>query len=220
MFAVAGRLGWLKLTAAIVATLCSAGPAGIGARAQSSAAPRVVTHIDGVFSEGEQPFVVGWACQQGNKDSIDVRIYADHAPHNSPAGTLVLAGRADDESDPGVGNACQDHEGKHRFKLALPVPMFAKDRGRKLYAEGTPVWGPIPPVSGAYKYPSTHPWVFTGAGYCRNPSDVPASKLRIGIDWRSFRKKMKVSDKHQTSMVDFMVTVSQCRKTSERPCLT
>jgi hypothetical protein len=175
MFVVAGRLGWLKLTSAIVATLCSAGPAGIGARAQSSPAPRVVTHIDGVFSEGEQPFVVGWACQQGNKDSIDVRIYADHAPHNSPAGTLVLVGRADDESDPGVGNACQDHEGKHRFKLALPVPMFAKDRGRKLYAEGTPVQGPVPPVSGAYKHPSTHPWVFT------TPSELEELAQRVNV---------------------------------------
>jgi hypothetical protein len=162
MLVIASRLRWLKLTVAFVAALCSAGSAGIGAPAQNSGAPRVVTHIDGVFSEGEQPFVMGWACQQGNKDSIDIRIYADRAPNDSPAGTLVLVGRADFESDSGVNNACQDHEGsKHRFKLPLPVPMFAKDRGRKLYAEGIPVRGIIPPVPGAYKHPSTHPWVFT-----------------------------------------------------------
>src|SRR5215467_3034078 len=159
MFVSASRL---RLTMAFVVALCGVGSAGIGARAQNSGAARVVTHIDGVFSEGEQPFVMGWACQQGNKDSIDVRIYADRAPHDSPAGTLVLAGRADDESEPGVNNACQDHDGgKHRFKLPLPVTMFAKDRGRKLYAEGIPARGAIPPVAGAYKHPSTHPWVFT-----------------------------------------------------------
>jgi len=161
VFVIASRPRWLKLTAAFVAVLYSAGSAGIGAPAQNSGAPRVVTHIDGVFFEGEQPFVLGWACQQGNKDSIDIRIYADRAPHDSPPGTLVLVGRADYESDPGVTNACQDHEGKHRFRLPLPAPMFAKDRGRKLYAEGIPVRGAIPPVPGAYKHPSTHPWVFT-----------------------------------------------------------
>jgi hypothetical protein len=162
MFVIASRLKWLKLTAAFVAALYTAGSSGIGAPAQNSGAPRVVTHVDGVSSEGDQPFVLGWACQQGNKDSIEIRIYADRAPNGSPPGTLVLVGRADDESDPGVTNACQDHEGgKHRFKLPLPVPTFAKDRGRKLYAEGIPVRGTIPPVPGAYKHPSSHPWVFT-----------------------------------------------------------
>ncbi|HKD25302.1 MAG TPA: hypothetical protein VKC66_05210 [Xanthobacteraceae bacterium] len=162
MFVNARRLRWLKLAAAFVAALYSAGSAGIGAPAQNSGAPGVVTHIDRVSSEGEQPFVVGWACQQGSKDSIDIRIYADRAPHDSPAGTLVLTGRADFESELAVNNACQDHEGgKHRFKLPLPVPMFAKNRGRKLYAEGVPVRETIPPVPGAYKHASTHPWVFT-----------------------------------------------------------
>jgi hypothetical protein len=42
--------------------------------------------------------------------------------------------------------------------------MFAKDHGRKLYAEGIPVRGTILPVPGAYKHPSTHPWVFTTRG--------------------------------------------------------
>lgn len=161
MFIIASRLRWLKPAAALVAGLCSAGSAGIGAPVQNSGAPRVLTHIDGVFFEGQQSFILGWACQQGNKDSIDIRIYADRAPTDSPPGMLVLVGRADYESDPGVADACQDHEGgKHRFRLPLPVP-FAKDRGRKFYAEGMPVRGTIPPVPGAYKHPSSHPWVFT-----------------------------------------------------------
>jgi len=161
MFVIASRLRWLKLVATFFAVPYVAGSAGIGATAQNSEAPRVVAHIDAVDSEGEQPFVLGWACQQGNKDSIDVRIYVDQAPNDSPTGKPVLVGRADFESDPGVNSACQDHEGgKHRFKLPLPLPMFAKDRGRKLYAEGVPVRKPIPPVPGAYQHPSTHPWVF------------------------------------------------------------
>jgi hypothetical protein len=59
-----------------------------------SAAQGVVTHVDGVFHEGAQPFVQGWACQQGNSASVDVKIYAD-----APKGTLVMAGRADADSD-------------------------------------------------------------------------------------------------------------------------
>jgi hypothetical protein len=153
-------LEWLKLVA-FFAVPYGAGSAGIGATAQNSEAPRIVAHIDAVDSEGEQPFVLGWACQQGNKDSIDVRIFVDHAPNDSPPGKPVLVGRADFESDPRVNSACQDHEGgKHRFKLPLPLPMFAKDRGRKLYAEGVPVRKPIPSVPSAYQHPSTHPWVF------------------------------------------------------------
>jgi hypothetical protein len=165
MFAITSVRKWLKLAAALVTALCSAGSAGISAPAQNAVTPRIVAHIDWVSSEGEQPFVVGWACQQGSKDSIDIRIYADRAPHDSPPGTLVLVGKADFESELSVNNACQDHEGgKHRFKLALPVPMFVKNRGRKLYAEGLPVRGIIPTVPGAYKHPSTRPWVFTTHG--------------------------------------------------------
>ena len=98
MFAITSGRKRLKRAAALGAALCSAGSAGIGGPAQNSVAPRIVTHIDRVSSEGEQPFVVGWACQQGSKDSIDIRIYADRAPHDSPPGTLVLVGKADFES--------------------------------------------------------------------------------------------------------------------------
>lgn len=59
-----------------------------------AAAQGVVAHVDGVFHEGAQPFVQGWACQQGNRASVDVKIYAD-----APKGTLVVAGRADADSD-------------------------------------------------------------------------------------------------------------------------
>jgi hypothetical protein len=59
----------------------------IDAQAQS-----VITHVDTVAYEGEQPFVLGWACQPGNKTSVDVRIYAD-AP-NGPVAVGAQMSRA------------------------------------------------------------------------------------------------------------------------------
>jgi hypothetical protein len=135
-----GVLGWVVLT-------------GADALAQN-----VAVHVDGVFYEGAQAFVLGWACQPGNKTSVEVRIYA-----GAPKGAFAVAGRADFESDPGVSNACRDREGKHRFKLALPSSMFAKGSQRKAFAEAMPPSGPPPSLGGAYKHPTTHPWVFTTA---------------------------------------------------------
>jgi hypothetical protein len=100
--------------------------------------------------------VLGWACQPGNKASVEVRIHAD-----APNGPVAVAGRADVESDPGVGNACRDHEGKHRFKLPLPSAMFMKGRERKAFVEGLPVPPAPPALAGLYRHPTTHPWVFT-----------------------------------------------------------
>jgi hypothetical protein len=119
-------------------------------------AQNILTHVDGVFYEGSQPFVLGWACERGNKASVDVKIHAD-----APQGPFVIAGRADTESDAGVINACQDRAGKHRLKLPLPSSMFVKGRERKLYAEAMPPQAAPPMLAGEYRHPTTHPWVFT-----------------------------------------------------------
>jgi hypothetical protein len=141
----------LRLAAVGIIALCCAGAMGANALAQN-----VVAHVDGIFYEGEQPFVLGWACQPGDKDSVEIRIYAD-----APKGAFILAGRADFEGDAGVGNACQDREGKHRFKLPLPGSKFTKGHERKLYAEGVPLKGAPPALAGTYRHPTAHPWVFT-----------------------------------------------------------
>jgi hypothetical protein len=138
-------------------SLCVAAPvAAQSPKPGDVLAQNVVAHVDGIFYEGEQPFVLGWACQPGNKDSVEIRIYAD-----APKGAFVLAGRADFESDSGVSNACRDREGKHRFKLPLPNSMFVKGHERKLYADVIPPKGAPPAVAGTYRHPAMHPWVFT-----------------------------------------------------------
>jgi hypothetical protein len=119
-------------------------------------AQNVIAHVDTVGYEGEQPFALGWACQPGNRNSVEVRIYAD-----APKGQFAVAGRADVESDSGVANACHDRDGKHRFKLPLPRSMFSKGHERNVFPEAVPGPGTLPPVIGAYKHRTTAPWVFT-----------------------------------------------------------
>ena len=45
------------------------------------AAPgRVIGHLDSVAYDGKQEFISGWACQQGQKESIPIHIYANPTP--------------------------------------------------------------------------------------------------------------------------------------------
>jgi hypothetical protein len=139
-----------RLVATILIAFCA------GVTATDALAQNVVAHVDGVFYEGAQPFVLGWACQPGSRDSLDVKISAD-----APNGPFLLTRRADFDSDVGVGNACRDREGKHRFKLPLPSSMFVKGRERKVYAEPLPPKGAPPALAGTYRHALTHPLVFT-----------------------------------------------------------
>jgi hypothetical protein len=100
--------------------------------------------------------VLGWACQPGDKTSVEVRIHAD-----APNGQVAAVGRADTESDLGVRNACRDSDGKHRLKLPLPRLMFTKGHERKVFAEALGVPPAPRPLTGSYRHPTTHPWVFT-----------------------------------------------------------
>src|ERR1700730_5881890 len=94
------------LLAALAAALSCVAPAQ--SSAQNSRAGRVVGNIDGIGYDGSQFQVSGWACRQGNADSIAVHIYADRSAYDKQPGTFVTEGKADLESEPAVGQACQD----------------------------------------------------------------------------------------------------------------
>src|ERR1700757_2543618 len=59
--------------------------------------------IDGVAFEGDQYYVHGWACQEGNRNSIAVNLYANHP---AGSGTYVLAGTANLDNEPAVDREC------------------------------------------------------------------------------------------------------------------
>ena len=112
---------WSKWSlAALVAGLAGAASVPSDALAQNARAGRVVGNIDGISHDGGEAYVLGWACQQGNPASIEVHIYADRSAFDKPPGAFVTAGKAELESEPAVGQACQDPKGgKHRFKIEL-----------------------------------------------------------------------------------------------------
>jgi hypothetical protein len=95
--------------------------------------------IDAVRFEGDQFYVFGWACQEGNRGSIDVHIYANHASGDKPPGTFVTADTANLDNEPAVDRECHDaNGGKHRFKIALTNQLMRTS----LWNQGSASWGP------------------------------------------------------------------------------
>jgi hypothetical protein len=70
---------WLFLSLAIAIDI-AADLAAVNA--QNTNAGPVTGVIDGVQFQEDQYYVSGWACQEGQRGSIDVHIYAGHAPGN------------------------------------------------------------------------------------------------------------------------------------------
>jgi hypothetical protein len=158
---------------------------------------RIIGNIDGIRFEGDQFHIWGWACQVGNKESIDVRVYTDHSAVDTPKGKFVFAGKANLDNEPAVDRLCGDQKGKHRFGLDIPNHALATYRGRQLYAngvvggvEGAALAGsgaklfPDPPVfrdvpeafpalAGTYVSATQHPRVFT------TPADLHDLVTRI-----------------------------------------
>jgi hypothetical protein len=175
---------WLMLVVALAGSVFAA-----GASAQNATSPShgvsMVGNIDGIRFEGDQFHIWGWACQVGNKESIDVRVYADRSAADTPKGKFVFAGKANLDNEPAVDRLCGDQKGKHRFGLDIPNDALATYRGRRLYAngivggvEGAALAGsgaklfPDPPVfrnvseafpalAGTYVSATQHPRVFT-----------------------------------------------------------
>jgi hypothetical protein len=109
---------------------------GHDALAQPAAA-HIVGHIDRVVVDDGGAHIKGWACQEGQSESITVHIYADSGANNAVRQTLILAGKADLEEEAAVDKVCQDPTGrKHRFDTPLPGSSLLKFHGMALYAHG------------------------------------------------------------------------------------
>jgi hypothetical protein len=172
VFAISSRLTWLLsiAVATVQSGVASAAAQGVG---------HIVGKIDGMSQDGEQYFVSGFACQQGQKASILVHVFADDGKHS-----FAITGKANLESDASIGQACQDRQGgKHRFFISLPA---GHGRERSLFVNGirvvdgvgndaiagsgmplarlpgVQVPGPaLPPLQGSYRSLAAHPRVFT-----------------------------------------------------------
>src|SRR3984957_14335034 len=100
--------------------------------------------IDAIQYGTDQFFVAGWACQQGNRGSIDVHVYAGGAAGGKPPGTFVTAGKAALDNEPAVDRECQDaNGGKHRFKIELPNQLLRTFQTKSLFAHGIAIVGNV-----------------------------------------------------------------------------
>ncbi len=148
----------------------------------------IIGAIDGVSHDGNQTFLSGWACQEGQPQSIVVAVFLDRSAFDTPKGRFVMNGLANLDSEPSINRTCGDvADGKHRFVIDVSDPPFAADR--KLYLHGGRVVGNVPNAliagagtrlgqlpevplrhpllatfsipTGAYKRLAVHPRVFT-----------------------------------------------------------
>jgi hypothetical protein len=147
-----------NLAAALVAGL-SLATSPCHAAAGDSHAGLVTGVIDGVAFEGDQYYVHGWACQEGNRSSISVNIYANHQAGGTPPGTYVLAGTANLGNEPAVDRECRDADGgKHRFRIALPNQLLRTFHGKKLFVHGIALVGNVENAalagSGNFSFPN------------------------------------------------------------------
>jgi hypothetical protein len=180
MLRIAPRLIWSSLVAALVTGLSLATLAYHAAADQNSRAGPVTGVTDGVAFEGDQYYVHGWACQEGNRDPIGVNIYADHPAGGTPPGTYVVAGTANLDNEPAVDRECHDaNGGKHRFRVALPNQLLRTFQGKKLFVHGIALVGNVENAalagSGKFAFPSPK-W----------PSDPPTPDFLVGLRVAAF----------------------------------
>ena len=67
--------------------------AALAAGARAGPPGAVTGVIDGVAFEGDQYYVHGWACQMGQRGSIDAHVYAGNFAGGQPPGVFEI-GRA------------------------------------------------------------------------------------------------------------------------------
>src|SRR5580700_10943542 len=89
MLPVVSKLACSSVLATFVAGLTFATLAWNAAAAQNTHAGPVTGVIDGVRFESDQYYVFGWACQEGQRGSVEVHLYANHAAGDKPPGTFV-----------------------------------------------------------------------------------------------------------------------------------
>ena len=139
----ASKLAWSSVVAGLLVGFFSPIVLRPSAGQNSHAGP-VTGVIDGVAFESDQYYVHGWACQEGNRGSIAINIYANHAAGDKPPGTYVMAGTANLANEAAVDRECHDADGgKHRFRTALPNQLLRTFQGKKLYVHGIALAGNV-----------------------------------------------------------------------------
>lgn len=104
---------------------------------QACAAGQVIGNIDGFSADASgNPVLLGWTCQVGNPNSIQVDIYLNqpYSSQSGASGQFVSRYAANNPSEPGVAAACGTSGTNYRFAISLPPNQFLA--GDPVYAYG------------------------------------------------------------------------------------
>jgi len=198
-----------RLPVTLLAILfCAASPRSTAG--QNSKPGPVTGVIDGVSFEGDQYFVHGWACQEGNRGSININIYATHPAGAKPPGTYVMADTANLANEPAVDHECHDADGgKHRFHTALPNQLLRSFQNKKIYIHGIALAGNVENSllagSGNFSFPAPK-W----------PPDPPTPNLLDGARAAAFDtqkescEQIDIPDAAARAFKDYKGTPSYC----------
>lgn len=97
-------------------------------------APRpLIGYLDEVKKEGESLKILGWACQRGSEQSVNVEVLVN-GPQGS--GRFVLSGKADRRSEENIRIECGGNSLLRRFELSLQGSMLNQVYGKKVYVYG------------------------------------------------------------------------------------
>jgi len=204
----------------------SAAQAGVG---------HIIGNIDGISYDGEQTYISGWACQQGQSASITVQVFTDGSTGDPDKRILVVPAWANLENEPAVDKVCHDAEGgAHRFLILMPPDLFAHGSDRKLYVHGIRIvegvsndaitgsgtklkdlpglavpHAMLPALSGDYHSLAAHPRVFTTA------ADLSDLVLRINrpasYSKQRFSQLAAQISRDLATQIDWDATYAGCR---------
>lgn len=90
-------------------------------------------HVDGVFPNGSDYVIRGWACHPGWEGSINVHLYVGG---QAESGELVMQGTANQSNETAVNEQCGTTHGSHRFELHLSASQASQHQGKAVYVHG------------------------------------------------------------------------------------
>jgi len=138
-------------------------------------APIITGNIEGVAQEGQDYYLVGWACAQTYASSIDVHVYVG-GTYAGGWGTYAGAATANQpNSDNGqIAAACYSYGNHYRFRILLTPSLRQQFGGLRLFVHGISPFGlqnllignsgtfPVPPLAQQILWKKDH--IYTPGG--------------------------------------------------------
>ncbi|MBW2732215.1 MAG: hypothetical protein JRH20_07455 [Deltaproteobacteria bacterium] len=102
-----------------------------GQRSSSGAVSQTLGYVDGLYERDGQQVLLGWACQRGGPESIEVELWAGG---RAGEGDLVARFSANTSSEDAVARACQTTGNSFRYQIPMDRCMRDVFGDKALYA--------------------------------------------------------------------------------------